>query len=1168
MIATYDVALVILSVAIAVIAAYTALELAGRVTATQGITQKLWLTGGATAIGIGIWAMNFVGMLAYKLPIAITYDLTIVSLSMVAAIAASFGALYIASRQTLGWIPLLAGGIFMGLAIASMHYIGMVAMGRPAIIEYEIRWVILYLAIAISASLIVLWSAFQLRAEHTLKGILQKIGSAGILGSEIAGIHYTGMAAATMQPIFPKIDFSENILGTSNLAIAVSIATLCLLSLILLAFLFDRRIDEEHRQLAALVASSNDAIIGTTIEGIIMSWNSAAAQLYGYTANDAKGRPISFLIPSNRVDENAKLFEAVKQREAVKPIETQHLTKDGKVIDVSLTVSAIQDLAGLIIGISAIVRDITERKEIERELQKQQQFISAVLENIPDGIVACDRNGILTLFNQASKKFHALPAKPLPPSEWAQYYDLYYADEKTPMSQEDIPLSKALRGERVHNEEMMIISQGGVARTLLANGQAIFDKDGSKLGAVVSLHDVSERKQTEKTLKKLNEELERRVQQRTAELLKANQDLEAEIAQRKQKDKALLAANRKLKQSKLRFRSLVDNIPGVIYRRLHNEQWTIDFITDAIEDISGYPASDFIHNRVRTYTSIIHPKDKAKVEQLVNNAIEQKRPFILEYRLLHTDGSMRWVYEQGRGHFENSQLLWLDGVIFDITQIKQAEETLQETEERFRLLIEGVKDYGIFMLDTNGNITTWNRGAENITGYKAEEIIGQNFSIFYPPEDREIGKTEYELEIANAQGKYEEEGWRVRKDGTYFWTSVVLTALRDCAGNLRGFAKVTRDVTARKHDEQRLRKWADIFQHAGQGLIVTTPQSKVLEMMNPAFAKMHGYTVEELIGQPISILIAPGFLEKTFEQIRISRNKDSYWFETQHIRRDKTIFPVFIDITNVKDNNRNILYSIVNVQDITQRKKAEAEIINSLQREKELTELRVRFISMTSHEFRTPLAAILSSSELLKHYSHKLKETEKEELFLQIEVAIKRMTQLLEDVLAINKAESGKLKLKPEPLKLEKFCREMVAEMQQIAGNNYKINYTSSGDCTRATMDEKLLRHIFTNLLSNAVKYSPKGGIVKFSLTCQDKDVVFQVKDSGIGIPIEEQQNLFSSFYRASNVGNIPGTGLGLSIVKRFVDLHEGHITVESEIGVGTTFTVTIPLCSGEEQNE
>jgi signal transduction histidine kinase len=255
------------------------------------------------------------------------------------------------------------------------------------------------------------------------------------------------------------------------------------------------------------------------------------------------------------------------------------------------------------------------------------------------------------------------------------------------------------------------------------------------------------------------------------------------------------------------------------------------------------------------------------------------------------------------------------------------------------------------------------------------------------------------------------------------------------------------------------------------------------------------------------------------------------------------------------------------VRDITERKRAEEDIRKALEKEKELGELKSRFVTMASHEFRTPLATILSSTELLEHYSHKWGEEKKLKHLQRIQAAVKHMTELLNDVLVIGKAEAGKLEFQPTPLELAQFCRELVEEMQLPAGS-HTIAFRTQGQCTTACMDEKLLRHILSNLLSNAIKYSPQCGTVHFDLVCEQGKAVFRIKDDGIGIPVTEQAQLFNSFHRASNVGTISGTGLGLAIVKKSVDLHGGNIKVDSEVGFGTTFTATLPLFSLIPTNE
>lgn len=249
-------------------------------------------------------------------------------------------------------------------------------------------------------------------------------------------------------------------------------------------------------------------------------------------------------------------------------------------------------------------------------------------------------------------------------------------------------------------------------------------------------------------------------------------------------------------------------------------------------------------------------------------------------------------------------------------------------------------------------------------------------------------------------------------------------------------------------------------------------------------------------------------------------------------------------------------------------KQAEQEIHKSLEKEKELGQLKSRFISMASHEFRTPLTTIQGSVDLLELYDHKLSPEKKLIHLHRIRSNVQNMAQMLDDVLVIGKAEAGKLEFQPAMLDLEHYCRSLVEEMQLSVGERYNIAFTNVGEYTDAYLDEKLLWHILSNLLSNAIKYSPLGGTINFELACGEQDVVFQIKDTGIGIPPEDQKRLFEPFHRAKNVGKVSGTGLGMAIVKRSVEIHGGQITVVSEVDVGTTFTVTLPLHKQQRTND
>ena len=231
----------------------------------------------------------------------------------------------------------------------------------------------------------------------------------------------------------------------------------------------------------------------------------------------------------------------------------------------------------------------------------------------------------------------------------------------------------------------------------------------------------------------------------------------------------------------------------------------------------------------------------------------------------------------------------------------------------------------------------------------------------------------------------------------------------------------------------------------------------------------------------------------------------------------------------------------------------------ALEQEKELSELKSRIITTISHEYRTPLTTIASSAELLEMYRHKWDDAKQLKHFGRIQSSVKHMTALVNDVLFLNQAEFEKLSCSSAPLNLLAFLKELIDERQATISSKHHLIFNHVGEEEQFLGDAKLLRQLFTNLLDNAIKYSPDGGTVSIHLTFEETQVIFSCLDEGIGIPLEEQQDLFKSFSRASNVGTIGGTGLGLSIIKKCVDLHKGQITVDSTEGVGTKFTVTLP---------
>jgi signal transduction histidine kinase len=281
-------------------------------------------------------------------------------------------------------------------------------------------------------------------------------------------------------------------------------------------------------------------------------------------------------------------------------------------------------------------------------------------------------------------------------------------------------------------------------------------------------------------------------------------------------------------------------------------------------------------------------------------------------------------------------------------------------------------------------------------------------------------------------------------------------------------------------------------------------------------------------------------------------------FEWVCRKLDGTDFPVEVTLTTLQLEGRQVMQAVV--LDLTERKRAEVELQNALAKERELSELKSDFVSLVSHEFRTPLEVIMSSVDNLDRYHDRLPAEKREQLLRTINRSVRRMALMMEEVLVLGRVESGKMAFKPTDFDLRLLCNRIRDEIQSATGQRCPINLQTDGVPEIARGDENVLRHILSNLLSNAVKYSDANQPVTLSVGRENGAAVFCVTDRGCGIPAADQARLFQAFHRGMNVRHIPGTGLGLLIVKRCVDLHGGDIQFESVEGRGTTFTVRIEL--------
>jgi PAS domain S-box-containing protein len=516
---------------------------------------------------------------------------------------------------------------------------------------------------------------------------------------------------------------------------------------------------------------------------------------------------------------------------------------------------------------------------------------------------------------------------------------------------------------------------------------------------------------------------------------------------------------------------------------------------------------------------------------------------------------------------------------------------MQFDADSYRILVENAKDYAIIILDMDGHVMTWNRGAENIKGYKSEEIIGKHFSVFYTQEDIEKGIPEKNLQNVKATGHFEDEGWRVRKDGSHFWANVIFTSLKNPKGKIVGIGKLTHDMTRRRRNEEEISRLnAELkkqlresktevvdYKHAldESAIVAITDQKGIITHVNDNFCKISKYSREELLGQDHRI-INSGYHSKEFIRnlwVTIANGK-TWRGELRNQAKDGTYY--WVDTTIVPFlNEKGKPHQYLSIRsDITKRKLAEEQIIRinqelekkitertlelteALEREREVSDMKSRFVSIASHEFRTPLSAILSSASLIDHYKEQEQGEKRQKHLDRIRSSVKNLTDILDDFLSLDKLEQNKVQINNSRFDLSKFIQDSIEEVGGMARKkNLSIQLKYDGD-KEICQDKKILRSILLNLLSNAVKYSYEGGKIMVDASVKNKKAFVSVKDFGIGIPADAQKDLFTKFFRARNAVNIQGTGLGLNIVKRYVELINGDLYFKSEENKGSTFSV------------
>lgn len=825
-----------------------------------------------------------------------------------------------------------------------------------------------------------------------------------------------------------------------------------------------------------------------------------------------------------------------------------------------------------------ISRDISERKRAESELHDSQQLLASIADNLSEAIYRTGPDHELIFANRAYLRLSG--------------YETLAEMRRVP--REALYANPADRGRLLdllaregafRNQEIEYRRRDGWRWWGLTNSVAIRDpQTGRVLYHVGSVADITERKQAVDEIQRLNATLEQRIAERTAELT-ASED---------------------------RLRTLVEHAPEAI----------VVFDGDTGRFLSGNAHACRLYGRCADELTTLTPADVSpEFQPDGRRSMEVAREKMREalaggapvFDWVHRHASGRLIATEVRlvrlpagnknllrasiiDNTERHRRERIQQATFQISEAVHAAEDLDNLYARIHAIVRGLmaaENFFIALADAQGKMLHFPylvdeedrdttplpldkgftgyvvrtgrpllagrhnavRPAERVSvvrGESGEEVLAFDCGAPFPRVwlgaplhvgGRTIGVVAVQ-DYQNAEAYGEEE-------------KRILTFV---AGQIAQAIERKRAGQALRESEAQFRA---LFEASSQGVMLHDEYQYLA--VNPAAARILGYRApEELVGKHPCDTSPPtqpnGESTEALSQQYIAEclTRGSVRFEWVARHAGGHDVPLDVVLTRVEWGGRQIIQACIN--DISERKQAEAELLKALAREKELGQLKSNFVSMVSHEFRTPLGVILSSAEILESYFDQLDPAERREQLQSIRKSTRQMANLMEEVLLLGMAEAGRLDFQPAPVDLPRFLRRVAEELQTATQHKCPLRLSVPDDAGAARGDERLLQHIFTNLLSNAVKYSPSGSPVDLEVKRAGDDAVCRIRDSGAGIPEADRERLFQAFHRGRNVANLPGTGLGLAIVKRCVELHRGGIKIESAVGRGTTVVVRLPL--------
>ena len=864
--------------------------------------------------------------------------------------------------------------------------------------------------------------------------------------------------------------------------------------------------------LAAIVQSSDDAIISKDLNGVITSWNPAAERIFGYSAAEVLGKPVTILIPAERIDEETRILDRIARGERVDRYLTIRRTREGKLINILLTVSPVRDRSGRVIGASKIARDLTGVGN-----EQLAGFMAAIVESSDDAIVSKDLHGTITSWNKGAERVFGYTAA----EAVGRPINILIPENRG--DEEPAILAKISRGERIEHYETVRRRKNGQLIEISLTISPIRDASGRIIGASKIARDISEQRR----------------------------------------------ASERIRRSEERFRVTLSSIGDAVIAT--DVQGRITFMNPIAEKVTGWMEADalglplddvFVISNETTGEGMPNPvrsvlRDGATVG-LANHTILTAR-----------DGTRIPIDDSAAPIRDPSGEL--TGVVLVFRDVRTHREA-DMARDRLAAIVESSDD-AIVGKNLSGVVTSWNTGAERLFGYSAGEMVGQSILRVIPP-DRHHEETEILRRLQQGNRIDHFETVRMRKDGTKVHVSLTVSPVKNREGEVVGASKIAHDIGERLQAEQTRSRLAAIVESSDDAIISKSIDG-IVESWNKGAERMFGYTAAEMIGQSILKIIPlnrhqeePAILERLRHGERVEH------FETVRVRKDGREIEVSVTISPIRNSAGEIVGASKIARDISDRKTSEralAEIREKLQAYTSELEERVQertarleemvgeleaFSYSISHDLRAPLRA-------MQQYSHVLLEDYKGKFDAQGELYLKRiiaagdrLDTLIRDVLAYSRVMREPLTLETVPL--ESLIHGIIRDLPDLQPD--KADVRIEAPLLPVCGNPAFLTQALTNLLTNAVKFVPadRKPTVRVWTKPHNGIVRLSIQDNGIGIPIEHHSRIFGLFERLHTDREYEGTGIGLAIVRKAVERMRGTVGLQSERGVGSTFWIEL----------